>query len=74
MTNRFNWIFLLTFLFASCGKEIQGSYTAMVEGKKVTFQFKEGNEVLVRGYFPVELTGSWVEEKNIWRAYDLDIF
>jgi hypothetical protein len=75
MTNRFNWIFLFTFFLASCGKEIQGNYTAMVEGKEVTFQFKEGNEVLVSGYFPVELTGSWVEEKTfgepmIWISFD----
>lgn len=75
MTNRFNWIFLFTLLFASCGKEIQGSYTAMVEGKKVTFQFKEGREVLVSGYFPVVLKGSWVEEKTfgepmIWISFD----
>jgi len=75
IATRLNFIFLLLFLLASCGKEIQGNYSAMVEGKEVTIQFKEGNQVLVEGYFPIELTGEWVEEKTygdpmIWVSFD----
>jgi len=75
IATRLNFIFLLLFLLASCGKEIQGHYSAMVEGKEVTIQFKEGNQVLVEGYFPIELTGDWVEEKTygdpmIWVSVD----
>ena len=75
IATRLNFIFLLLFLLASCGKEIQGNYSAMVEGKEVTIQFKEGNQVLVEGYFPIELTGDWVEEKTygdpmIWVSFD----
>ena len=75
IATRLNFIFLFIFLLASCGKEIQGNYSAMVEGKEVTIQFKEGNQVLVEGYFPIELTGEWVEEKTygdpmIWVSFD----
>ena len=75
IATRLNFIFLFIFLLASCGKEIQGNYSAMVEGKEVTIQFKEGNQVLVEGYFPIELTGDWVEEKTygdpmIWVSFD----
>jgi len=75
IATRLNFIFLFIFLLASCGKEIQGNYSAMVEGKEVTIQFKEGNQVLVEGYFPIELTGDWVEEKTygdpmIWVSVD----
>ena len=75
IATRLNFIFLLLFLLASCGKEIKGNYSAMVEGKEVTIQFKEGNQVLVEGYFPIELTGEWVEEKTygdpmIWVSFD----
>ena len=75
IATRLNFMFLFIFLLASCGKEIQGNYSAMVEGKEVTIQFKEGNQVLVEGYFPIELTGEWVEEKTygdpmIWVSFD----
>lgn len=75
LTNRLNLVFLFLFFLVSCGKEIRGNYSALVEGKEVSLQFKEGNQVLVEGYFPVGLTGDWVEEKTfgdpmIWISVD----
>jgi hypothetical protein len=61
---------------ASCGKEIQGNYSALVEGNEVNLQFKDDKQVLLEGYFsPVALTGEWVEEKTfgdpmIWVTFN----
>ncbi|MBT3665899.1 MAG: hypothetical protein HN548_00335 [Opitutae bacterium] len=74
ITKRLCLLFL--FFLACCGKEIQGNYSALVEGDEVTLQFKDGKKVLLEGYFsPVALTGDWVEEKTfgdpmIWITFN----
>lgn len=68
-------IFLIIFFLTSCGQDIQGSYSGLVEGKEVTLQFKDDKQVLIVGYFPVPLVGTWMEEKTfgepmIWISFD----
>ncbi|MBT3541380.1 MAG: hypothetical protein HN489_09605 [Opitutae bacterium] len=66
---------MIIFFLTSCGQDIQGSYSGLVEGKEVTLQFKDDKQVLIVGYFPVPLVGTWMEEKTfgepmIWISFD----
>lgn len=75
LSNPFVLIFLIIFFFASCGQEIQGKYIGLVDGKEVVLQFKDDKQVLIDGYFPISLVGTWVEEKTfedplIWISFD----
>ena len=75
MCNSSFLIILIIFFFASCGQDIQGSYSGLVEGREVTLQFKDDKQVIIDGYFPISLVGTWVEEKTfeeplIWISFD----
>lgn len=72
--NRYIFLSLFCFLI-SCGIEINGNYTAIIENKNVVLRFGHDGDVILSGYFPNELSGKWVEEKTfkeaqIWATFD----
>ena len=74
-------IFVRFFLFVTllsitgCGLDVSGGFTGKVDGKSITIYFEESNAAVLHGYFPVELKGSWIEEKTfndpqVWVTFD----
>jgi hypothetical protein len=67
--------FVILLSITSCGLDLSGGFTGKVDGKDVTIYFEESNSALLQGYFPVDLKGSWVEEKTfkepqVWVTFD----
>jgi hypothetical protein len=67
--------FVILLCITGCGLDLSGGFTGKVDGKDVTIYFEECNSALLQGYFPVDLKGSWVEEKTfkepqVWVTFD----
>jgi hypothetical protein len=67
--------FVILLSITNCGLDLSGGFTGKVDGKDVTIYFEESNSALLQGYFPVDLKGSWVEEKTfkepqVWVTFD----
>ena len=68
-------VFLFTFFLSSCGVDLEGNYSGLVEGKRVRIHFQKDGQAQLFGYFPDELSGQWVEEKTfkepqIWATFN----
>jgi hypothetical protein len=68
-------LFVTLLSIIGCGLDVSGGFTGKVNGKNVTLYFEESNSAILHGYFPVELKGSWVEEKTfndpqVWVTFD----
>lgn len=71
----FIFVVIVNILLSSCGTQLDGTYTAVVEGKAVTIHFEQNGVSTLQGYFPTVLSGNWVEEKTfkesqIWATFD----
>jgi hypothetical protein len=68
-------LFVIVLSIAGCGLELSGGFTGKIDGGNITIYFEEGNSAVLHGYFPVELKGSWIEEKTfndpqVWVTFD----
>jgi hypothetical protein len=69
------FLFVILLSITACGLDLNGGFTGKVDGKNITIYFEESNTALLQGYFPVDLKGSWVEEKTfkepqVWVTFD----